>query len=297
MRAGALSDICSLFRRLALISNPVSLPGDNDTVPSDKVRDILLTIAVTATARVCVSRDRLLHRIPWDGRIETAGPRTSRHAIQSGKNVLDAVLVRPQSTPHASLLICHGIGETVELWHNVQQLLAENGVTSLVFDYAGYGRSKGFFNARQAEQDAIAAFHFLAEQTAPLPVSILGLSLGSGIAAAIIGRVPAHRLVLCAAFTSLRKAAVSVGIPKAFGFAVPPIWDAEAALRNCRIPVLIVHGEKDRLFPVSMANELASFCGSNRELAIIPNASHNDPFYHPQSSYWGDIVARFLKND
>lgn len=261
----------------------------------DKVRDILLTIAVTATARVCVSRDRLLRRIPWDGRMETAGPGTSRHAISSGNHVLDAVLVRPHSTPQASLLICHGIGETVELWHRVQQLLAEHEVASLVFDYEGYGRSKGFFKASQAEQDAVDAFCFLEQQTAPMPVAILGLSLGSGIAAATIGRVPAHRLVLCAAFTSLRKAAVSVGIPKAFGFAVPPIWDAEAALRNSRIPVLIVHGEKDRLFPVRMAKELASICGSNSELAIIPSATHNDPFYNPQSSYWGDIVARFLK--
>jgi pimeloyl-ACP methyl ester carboxylesterase len=264
-------------------------------VSGDKTRDILLTIAITATSRVCIVRDRLLHRIPWDGRIETAGPGTSRHAIPSGKNVLDAVLVRPQSTPEACLLICHGIGETVELWHRVQQLLAENGVASLVFDYSGYGRSTGFFTAAQAERDAVAAFHLLRGSTAPLPVSILGLSLGSGIAAATIKSVPAHRLVLCAAFTSLRKAAFSAGIPTKFGAAVPPIWDAEEALRNCSIPVLIVHGEKDRLFPVHMARELAGFCSSPFELIIVPNATHNDPFYHPQQSYWGEIIARFLK--
>lgn len=260
----------------------------------DKTRDLLLTIAVTATARVCIARDRLFRRVPWDGRMESAGSGTSRHAIPSGSNVLDAVLVRPQSTPQASLLICHGIGETVELWHRVQQLLAENGVASLVFDYSGYGRSSGFFTASQAEHDAVAAFHLLERLMAPLPVAILGLSLGSGIAAATIRKVPAHRLVLCAAFTSLRKAAVSVRIPKMFGFAVPPIWDAEEALRDSTIPVLIVHGEKDRLFPVRMAKELAGFCTSACELAIVPNATHNDPFYRPQSSYWGEIVARFL---
>jgi pimeloyl-ACP methyl ester carboxylesterase len=43
-----------------------------------------------------------------------------------------------------------------------------------------------------------------------------------------------------------------------------------------------------------MARKLASFCGSNCELIIVPGASHNDPFYHPQESYWGSIVARFL---
>jgi hypothetical protein len=273
------------------------LAGGNHNVLGDKMRNILLNITVTATARICLARDRLLHRLPWDGRMETAGPGTSRHSIRSGKNVLDAVLVRPQSTPRASLLICHGIGETVELWHRVQQMLAENGVASLVFDYSGYGRSTGFFSAGQAERDAIAAFQLIEKLTAPLPVSILGLSLGSGIAAATIKNVPAHRLVLCAAFTSMRNAALSAGIPKMFSAGVPPIWDAEAALRKCSIPVLIVHGEKDRLFPIRMAHELAGFCNSTHELVIIPNATHNDPFYHPQQSYWGEIIARFLKMD
>jgi len=230
--------------------------------------------------------------------METAGPGVSRHAIQSGRNVLDAALVRPESTAaQASVLICHGIGETVELWHDVQQLLAASGVASLVFDYSGYGRSGGFFTASQSEKDAVAAFHFLEQLTAPLPVDLFGMSLGSAIAAAIVGKVPAHRMVLCGAFTSLRKAAVSVGIPQAFEFGVPAIWDTEDALGSCPVPVLIVHCEKDRLFPVSMAEQLAASCASPCELVIVPNASHSDPFYHPQLSYWGSIVARFLLQD
>jgi hypothetical protein len=230
--------------------------------------------------------------------METAGPGVSRHAISSGKNVLDAVLVKPQSkAAQASVLICHGIGETVEHWHVVQQLLAAGGAASLVFDYSGYGRSSGFFTASQSEQDAVAAFLFLERLMAPLPVAVLGLSLGSGIAVATIRKMPAHRLVLCAAFTSLRKAAVSIGIPRALAFVVAPIWDAEDALRNCAIPVLIIHGEKDRLFPVRMATELATFCGPACELVIVPKVSHNEPFYHPQMSYWGMIAAWLSRQD
>jgi pimeloyl-ACP methyl ester carboxylesterase len=260
-----------------------------------QVRQLLLTIGITAASRFCLVRDRLRRRVSWDGRMETAGSGVSRHKIPSGRNVLDAVLVKPESTAaQGCVLICHGIGETVELWHVVQQLLAASGVASLVFDYTGYGHSSGFFTANQAEQDAVAAFHCLERLAAPLPVAVFGMSLGSGIAGAIINKVPAHRLVLCGAFTSLRKAAVSVGIPHAFECGVPPIWETEDALRSCRVPVLIVHGEKDQLFPVRMARELAASCASSCELVIVPKVSHADPFYHPQSSYWGSIVARFL---
>lgn len=237
-------------------------------------------------------RDRLLGRIRRNGRVETSQAVASRHVIHSGNNVIDAVFVTPDANAvKASVLICHGIGETVEHWLGVQQLLAANGVASMVFDYSGYGRSSGFFNASQCELDAVAAFMCLQRLTGTLPVSVLGFSLGSGIAAAIVPRVPVHRLLLCAAFTSLRKATVSVGIPKFFALAVPPIWDAEKALGACSVPVLVVHGEKDRLFPVEMAEELAAYCGSQSELVIVPMLTHNEPFYRPHLSYWGRIAS------
>jgi len=258
-------------------------------------QQLLLTIAVTATSHICLARDRLLRRIPWDGRMVTAGPGVTRHAIRSGPRVLDAVLAKPEhKAPQASVLLCHGIGETVEHWLVVQQLLATCGIASLVFDYSGYGRSAGFFHARHAEEDAISAFRFLERHTAPLRVSILGLSLGSGIAAAIVSRVPAHRLVLCAAFTSLRNASLRVGLPKGLAFLVPPIWDAEESLRNCDVPMLLVTGENDRLFPPAMARDLAGLCGSKAELVIVPNVAHNEPFYRPRMAYWGSIVGKFL---
>jgi hypothetical protein len=173
--------------------------------------------------------------------------------------------------------------------------LAVGGVASLVFDYSGYGRSEGSFNPGQSEQDAVAAFRCLEGLTAPLPVSLLGFSLGSGIVTAIISRVPAHRAVLCAAFTSLRMAAVSIGIPKPLALLTPPIWEAEAELRACKVPVLVMHGEKDRLFPARMAKDLAGFCGPHAELAVIPGVAHNQPFRRPSLAYWGMVISWLLE--
>ena len=91
----------------------------------------------------------------------------------------------------------------------VQELLAAHGAASLVFDYSGYGRSTGRIEAAQCEQDAIAAFEFLEGLAPGAPIAVLGFSLGSGIAAAVMRRVRASRLVLCAGFTSFRAAAHS----------------------------------------------------------------------------------------
>ena len=202
----------------------------------------------------------------------------SRHAIPSGASILDAIYVEPVGPPaRAAVLLCHGIGETVRPWFPVQQLLAINGVASLLFDYSGYGKSTGAIDWTQFEQDAVAAFRCLEGLAHPLPVSVLGFSLGSGVAAAVINRLHAQRLILCAAFTSFRDATHAIGIPARLGPLVPPIWSAEESLRHCALPILIVHGARDRLFPVKMAAKLASLCGPNGKIGHRPRSRSQPP--------------------
>ena len=253
------------------------------------------TVALTCISRALMLRDQLFDVVPKRLRIRAAGVGLSQTFIPNGKNRLDVVFVQPTAAPpKAAVLILHGIGENVQRWFPVQQLLALNGVASLVFDYSGYGRSTGRVDWSQCEDDAVVAFEHLRRLAHPLPVSVLGFSLGSGIAAAMILRVPANRLVLCASFTSFREGARSVGIPAALSRYVPPIWTTKESLRNCSVPVLVVHGEKDGLFPVRMARELANACGGPAELIVVPNVAHNQPFRRPELSYWGLIVSRLV---
>jgi uncharacterized protein len=247
------------------------------------------TVAITCASRFFIFRDRVLG---WNKKSPSgSAERTSRHSIRSAANALDAVFVEPISEPTvASVLLCHGIGETVEQWFGVQQLLAANGIASLVFDYSGYGKSTGSCDCHQLEHDAIAAFAAMQQLAPQLPAAVLGFSLGSGIAAATFSKLRADRLILCEAFTSFRDAAAAAGIPRRLTSLAPPIWDAREPLANCGSPVLIVHGERDRLFPVRMAHDLAAFCSPCAEVVLVPDMGHNQPFRKPHISYWGPIA-------
>jgi uncharacterized protein len=262
-------------------------PGDSP----NRAHRLSFSFAISCISRFMILRDRALG---WTkrGRVPAGiHERASRHAIPSAAHVLDAVFVEPVRVPaHAAILLCHGIGETVEQWFGVQQLLAANGVASLVFDYSGYGKSTGKPHWEQFELDAIAAFAALEKLAPELPVSVLGFSLGTGVAAATSDRIAAHRLILCQAFTSFRGATVSIGIPRALTRLVPPIWHAQLRLALCKRPVLIVHGEKDRLFPIAMARDLAGWCQPRAEVVLVPNTTHNQPFRKPHLSYWGPII-------
>jgi uncharacterized protein len=256
-----------------------------------RVQDMMFCAGVTCIARGAVLRDHVLGRVRKMRRQAKEGTHpVSRHSIPSGGRALDAVLVQPVAKPRASLLICHGIGETVEYWTGVQHLLASKGVATLVFDYSGYGRSSGAVDWRRCEDDSVAAFEYLKSMRMGAPASLLGFSMGSGIATAILNRTKPERLVLCAAFTSFRDAACSMGLPRRCCVALPAIWGGEAPLRGCARPVLIVHGERDRTFPVTMARRLAEWAGPTAELVVAPGQRHNEPFQRPHLAFWGPVA-------
>jgi hypothetical protein len=178
----------------------------------------------------------------------------------------------------------------------VQKLLAAQGVASLVFDYSGYGRSTGRIRWKQCEQDAIEAFRALKVLLPNTPASILGFSLGSGIAVAVLDRVSPQKLILCSSFSSFQAAVCCMGVPRRLSYLAPPIWNTEESLRRSSLPVLVLHCENDRLFPSQMASKLASVCGERARLVIVPNQQHNDPFYRPLSQYWGHVISILISD-
>jgi uncharacterized protein len=253
---------------------------------------LVFSLAVTFISRTFTLRDRVLGRLRQTR--EIAGVQVSRREIQRGTYTLDCVFVAPVEPPKAALLICHGIGEVVDNWLAAQRLLALHGIASLVFDYSGYGKSGGTVDWRACEDDAVSAFSFLETLVRGVPISLLGFSMGSGIAGAILNRVSPVRLILCSAFTSFRDAACVLGSPRAFACVLPPIWSARETISTCAVPVLIVHCERDRAFPVRMARELRSICGGEAEMVIVPELAHNEAFYDPKMSYWLHVVDRLV---
>lgn len=258
---------------------------------------VSFAFAITCISGFLILRDRAFGWSRKGRRPAGIHERASRLSITSAANTLAAVFVEPASGPAtAALLLCHGIGETVEQWFGVQQLLAAHGVASLVFDYSGYGRSTGRPDWDQFELDAIAAFAVLEKLASPLRLTVLGFSLGSGVATATINKLGAHRLILCEAFTSFRGAATAGWVPKPLAHLVPPIWHAQQPLSICKLPVLVVHGERDRLFPIAMGRDLAAFCSPKAEVVLVPGTSHNQPFRKPHLSYWGPIIEWISKS-
>ncbi len=250
------------------------------------MRGLLLSLLLTVTSRMLLRSDRLngtmelmLRGFPFDA---------ERLMIASNGRRLAAVYVSAgDETP--AVLICHGIGELVEYWAKVQELLKGVGVSSLVFNYSGYGKSSGFISVGNCEEDAIAAYRELVDRGHRSIVG-LGFSLGTGVACAVASRIDVGGLALCEGFSTLREGAIAMGFPLWLTLLVPDVWDTIRRVGKLVMPVLVVHSDVDGLFPMSMAKEVADACGSRGELIEVSGLTHNAPIFAPTEAYWGPIA-------
>src|SRR6267154_35167 len=123
------------------------------------MREALLTLLLNVTSRMLLRSDRMNGIM--EQMLNAFTFAKERLVIASGSRRLSAVYVSAgEETP--AVLICHGIGELVEYWGKVQGLLKGMGVSSLVFNYSGYGTSTGHLSRAHCEEDAAAACRELA---------------------------------------------------------------------------------------------------------------------------------------
>ena len=251
------------------------------------MRGVLLSLLLTVTSRMLLRSDRLngtmelmLRDFPFEA---------ERLVIASSGRRLSAVYVSAGDGTRA-VLICHGIGELVEYWGKVQGLLKTMGVSSLVFNYSGYGKSSGFISVGHCEEDAIAAYRELADR-GHRSIVLLGFSLGTGVGSAVAPRIDVDGLVLCEGFSTLREAGAAMGFPIWLTRMVPDVWDTVRRVGKLDMPVLVVHSDVDGLFPMTMAKQVAEACGPKGEFIEVSGLTHNAPIFAPTEEYWGPIAA------
>jgi alpha-beta hydrolase superfamily lysophospholipase len=246
------------------------------------------SVAITLVSRVLMARDELLGRTRSPAK---ADGREEFFFASGGRRLAGVWVAGTKGAP--VILICHGIGETGGHWNAVQAFLAQRGVGSMFFNYSGYGKSSGTIRAEHCDEDLVAAYAELRRRVGPeARVFVLGFSLGSGIAACGVGALAPQSagLILCEAYTSFRDAVCATRLPRWLARGFPDVWKTVAVAPTLRLPVLVVHSDRDRLFPVEMARRIAQACGGGCELVVVHGLTHNEPYLKPTEAYWGPIL-------
>jgi fermentation-respiration switch protein FrsA (DUF1100 family) len=199
------------------------------------------------------------------------------------------------NSPHSSkvVLLCHGNGGNISYRLDMTQALLSTGVNVFLFDYRGYGRSKGYPSEEGTYRDAEAAYQWLIQKGfAARNILAFGESLGGGVAAELATRTATAGLILQSTFTCIADIGAEL-----FPW-LPVRWlgrikyDTLSKLPRIKAPVLVMHSRGDTLirFRHSERNFAAAlepklFC----ELA----GDHNDPLTNRAQFIEG--FEKFLK--
>ena len=70
---------------------------------------------------------------------------------------------------------------------------------------------------------------------------------------------------------------------------------AVSSVKECKVPILICHGEADDFVPVQMAREIFEACASEKYLFTVPNAGHGISFIEDPVGYKQTLNCFLLK--
>ncbi|MDI5919777.1 alpha/beta hydrolase [Halomonas sp. LR5S13] len=247
----------------------------------------------------CAFQGRLLYLPHVGGREYLATPQDlgleyEPVTLRTGDGLgLDAWWV-PARASRGGLLFLHGNAgnishrlDSIEQFHRL-------GLSVLILDYRGYGRSEGGPSEAGTAHDARAGWRWLRE-TAGLPpgeIVLFGRSLGAAVAANLArelkGEARPAALILESPFRSVPELAQRL-YP-----ILPARWlsrfnyDTAAYVAQSEAPVLVIHSREDDIIPFAEGEAVHAAAPEPKRMLVI-GGSHNTGFLESERVYLAGI--------
>jgi pimeloyl-ACP methyl ester carboxylesterase len=196
----------------------------------------------------------------------------------------------PADSPGPLLVYFHG--NAANITHRVPNLQYLNrlGLPVFIFDYRGFGASKGRpLREEDLYRDARGALDRLRQRGwNPERMVYFGRSLGAAVALQMALEKPPAGVVLECPFTSLRdmsREKTPVTFALAGWWGIGRRFDNLAKIPRLQRPLLVIHGEKDQVVPWSMGKRLFDQGPDPKTFLSVPGAGHSDSYLVGGESY------------
>lgn len=198
--------------------------------------------------------------------------------ITTKDNVLISGWYIPSGSPRGTFLFSHGNGGNIS--HRMEKIRMFNDlhVNVLIFDYRGYGMSKGSPSEEGLYLDADAVYDYLVNEKKVSPQKIIGYgeSLGGTV---IVDLAVKHKLggiIIEGSFTSIKDIA-----KKHFPF-IPSLvyktaFNALEKIGSVKAPTLHLHSPADEIVPYELGRRLFDSAPGPKEFVDL-QGGHNDSF-------------------
>jgi len=198
----------------------------------------------------------------------------------------------PSSGQNGVLLYFHGNGGNIS--HRIESLhqFHRMGLSTLIFDYRGYGQSEGEPTEEGTYLDAEAAWNYLTTVRGfqPKEVILLGRSLGGAVASWLAARVRPRVLIIESTFTSIPERGAEI-------YPYFPVrllsrfeYNTLERIGSANCPVLIVHSPEDEIVPFNHGQRLFEAARPPKEFLQI-SGGHNDGFFVSAQRYERELSS------
>jgi uncharacterized protein len=185
----------------------------------------------------------------------------------------------PKEGSEGALLYLHGnAGNLSHRGGAMRRLRDELGVSVLIIDYPGFGRSGGSPSEAGCYAAADAAYEWLTkvQKVPPGKLLIYGASLGGGVAVELASRRDHRALILAKTFTSLPDVGAGQYPWLPVRWLMRNRFDSLAKIGQCRRPVFVAHGTADRVVPCAHGERLCAAANEPKRFFRMAGVDHND---------------------
>lgn len=199
------------------------------------------------------------------------------------------------SNPNArhTILFCHGNAGNISHRMEKSKFFHDLGENVFVFDYRGYGRSKGRPNENGLYLDVQGAYNYLLSRNiAPEQIIGYGESIGGAI-------------IIDLAYKNRIKALISDSAPSSAKDMIKVLYpylpyqffslrlDSLNKIKSIKIPKLIIHSINDEIVPFKLGKKLYDYAAEPKEFLQV-RGGHNSCFFESEALL-KEKIADFLK--
>lgn len=221
--------------------------------------------------------------------------------IPVGDNVMLGYRLYASQPDRPVIVYFHGNGEIAsdhDMFANDYRAL---DISLLVIDFRGYGWSTGkpTVSALLGDVDPIMEALPGVLQKAGLAgdtLLVMGRSLGSAPAIHAAHTAPDRfkGIIIESGFSRATRLLARLGLPQIVTEKLPDPVGNDRKLSELTLPLLIIHGERDTLLPVTHGQELYDASpAENKRIVRIPRAGHNDLMFVDLDGYF-DAIKTFI---
>lgn len=189
------------------------------------------------------------------------------------------------------IVLFHGNGGNIGHRAIKASAFIARGYGVMLAEYRGYGGNPGRPSEEGLYRDARAAVKWLeGEGYGAGQLALYGESLGSGVAVQLATEIHPRIVILEAPFSSAADVAKTAYPVLPVDMLMKDRYDSIDKIAKTKPNLLIVHGDRDEVVPISQGRRLFEAANHPKEFIAIARGAHNDLYDHQA----GRIVLDWL---